>query len=339
MLQENVRSGLVAIADERARIASDLLVGIEAAVGDTPGRLGETTAHVLSTPGKLLRPLLMLDACRAAGGDPDRAFPAAVGTEYGHVASLIHDDIIDGDDERRAQQTLHVKYDLGAAILTGDLLIFQTFLSYTQCRERGASSDDVLAAIRTLSETCIDMCRGQELEAAIAGDLDTDERTYLEMIRLKTAGVCSAAARIGALLGGAGEEAIRAVGEYGANLGMAFQIVDDLLAYEGEAPAVGKPLHSDMLNRRVTLPIIYACRAGGPEVRERIGALLGHRQTPEEAYGELVAILTCTHALRQARARAFRYTTTAKEHLDLLPPSESRERLHTLADLLLSRSL
>ncbi len=128
------------LLDERGRIRERLTLHTEQMARGTDGLLAEARSHALSTPGKLLRPLLLLEACRAAGGDPDVAFPAAAGTEYGHVASLVHDDIIDGDLERCGQDTVHVKYNLAAAILTGDLLIFETFLSYTYCHERGVTA-------------------------------------------------------------------------------------------------------------------------------------------------------------------------------------------------------
>jgi geranylgeranyl diphosphate synthase type I len=307
-------------------------------LGERGGYLAKTTEHVLSAPGKLLRPLLLLDACRAAGGDPECVFPAACGTEYGHVASLIHDDIMDGDEARRGQPSLHVKYNVPAAILTGDLLIFQTFLSYTDCMDSGVTAERVLKAIRTLSRTCIEMCQGQALEAAMVGKLETTEEAYLEMIRLKTASFCCAAARIGARLGGAEEDAIIALGNYGHYLGMAFQIVDDLLSYIGDKVALGKPVTSDMRNRRITLPIIYALQSRDRQVTQRIRVLFATETAMDaEAHGELLHILNASRSLDRARAVAYRYTTRAKQQLDLLPYSEARERLRALSEMFMSR--
>src|SRR6185437_5322174 len=128
-------SSLATRPDDGERLASYLNRQMYDGVLSHGGLLARTTRHVLAAPGKLLRPRLLLDACRAAGGDPERVFPAAAGTEYGHIASLVHDDIIDGDAVRRGQESVHAKYSVPAAILTGDLLIFQTFLSYTYCHE------------------------------------------------------------------------------------------------------------------------------------------------------------------------------------------------------------
>ena len=339
VIQETPRQSGQKVGDEGARIAVHLLEDIQEELGRDAGFLAQTTAHVLSSPGKMLRPLLMLEACRAAGGDPDLAFPAAVGTEYGHIASLIHDDIIDGDAERRGQAALHVQFDPGAAILTGDFLIFHTFLCYARCRDRGASAERVLAAITTLSTTCLEMCRGQAMEASMVGRLEVSEGAYLTMIRLKTAGVCGAAARIGASLGGAAEDAVLAVGEYGTNLGMAFQIVDDILSYSGDAALVGKPLHSDAVNGRVTLPIIYACATGGSAVRREIARAFDEaRDDYAAAHARLVACLRETGALERSRTVARSYSMAAKHALDRLPRSEAREHLCLLVDLMLDRT-
>lgn len=323
---------------ERQHVTAYLDTHIREVLDAPATPLSEACAYVIAAPGKLLRPLLMLDACRAAGGNPDQVFPAAVGTEYGHMASLVHDDIIDGDGERHGQAAVHVKYGLDTALLLGDLLIFQTFLSFAACEERGASAERVLAAIRTLGETCVAMCQGQALEARTAGDLTTDEATYLEIIRLKTAVFCRAAARIGARLGGAENWAVEAVARYGEHLGMTFQIVDDLLGYTGDDRVVGKPLSSDLANGRVTLPVIYAIESGGERTRARIRALFqadaAHR---ERAHHDLIRLLADQGALTRARARAKWYTASAKRELDRLPETPARERLRALADGFLVR--
>ncbi len=331
-------SGVAPPAHTRTRLLDYLPRHLQETLGETPGFLSQTSAHVLSSPGKMLRPLLLLDACRSAGGDPEVAFPAAAGTEYGHIASLVHDDIIDGDSKRRGQETLHVKYDLPSAILTGDLLIFETFLSYTECTDAGARPENVLRAIRILASTCIEMCKGQALEAVISGDLDVGEDVYLRVIRLKTASVCRAAAKIGACLADAPDDSVEALGAYGDNLGMAFQIVDDVLSYEGSPGVTGKTLESDVRNRRVTLPVIYTLRSDDAEAAERVRSLLLDGAADEErSRGELRTLLVRSGGLDRARALADRYTREAQRQLYRLPPSEARDRLYSLAEVSLTR--
>lgn len=331
-------TGLAALMDERSRFLDRFAEHARQTSEATGGLLAQTSTYAFHSPGKLLRPLLLLEACRAVGGNPDQLFPAAAGTEYGHVASLIHDDIIDGDDERHGRRTLHLEYDLGAAILTGDLLIFETFLSYTRCHDHGVSAELVLQAIRVLSSTCIEVCRGQALESSVAGDLDTTEALYLDLIRLKTASVCRAATQIGALLSGATEPAITALSRFGEYLGMTFQIVDDLLSYEGRAATLGKPVRSDLRNRRVTLPVILALQGGDLATRARIRDLFASAPAADtRAHAELVALLAGAHALERTRALAYRYTTLAEAQLEALPYSAARERLRALATLFVSR--
>lgn len=324
------------------------------------GLLSETSAYALAAPGKLLRPLLLIDACRATGGDPEHVFPAALGTEFGHIASLIHDDIIDGDDERRGRPTLYRQYDTGTAILTGDALIFSTFLSYTDCLERGVSAERTVRAIRMLSETCIEMCRGQALEATLEGDLHANEARYLEVIRLKTAVFCRAVTWLGAYLGGADEAQCALLGEYGLRLGMAFQLMDDVLCYtdacdaDGDhtldgngsqsADKLGKSRLSDLCNQRVTLPIIYAMKAAGTGERRILHdafiSAISDDDDPQhllEMHTAVKRVLHTTGALKATRALVHRYTVQAQRSLDPLPPSDARIRLAMLAAMLASR--
>jgi len=330
--------GVEQLTDDRERVVHALVSHMHETLGDISGFLSETSEYVLSAPGKLLRPLLLLDACRAVGGDPAAVFPAAVGTEYGHIASLIHDDIMDGDEKRRGQDTLHVKYSLPTALLTGDYLIFQTYLSYTECAANGVPAERILRAIQMLSVTCIEMCRGQALEEEVVGNLDISEDIYHELIRLKTASFCRSAAGVGACLGGGDEDALQALSNYGTNLGLAFQIMDDVLCYDGTA-SLGKPHTSDVRNRRVTLPIIYALQAGGPQARDEIASIFSATDlSEEEAHARLVHVLVQTRAIDRARAVAYRYTKRAKQDLSRLPASEARTRLQALADIFLTRN-
>lgn len=335
--QEN-KIGLDSLAEERQNLVLYLVQNMEKVLSDDCGVLAEASLHVVSNPGKLLRPMLLLDACRAVGGDPAVAFPAAAGTEYGQIASLIHDDIIDGDDQRRGLETLHVKYNLATAILTGDLLLFQLFLSYTECAERGAKPENILQAIRILSKTCIEMCEGQALEATLIGKLDTSEETYLRMIELKTASVFGAAAKIGACLGDASPDTIEALGSYGSHLGMAFQIVDDLLSIQGDPEVVGKPLGSDLRNRRVTLPIIYALRSGDSDIRASLVEVIsGNARNGKDPRENLLEIVQRSGGLDLAFQQAQHYIATATDSISFLPESKARTRLMGLADFFLSR--
>jgi geranylgeranyl diphosphate synthase type I len=307
------------------------------ALSGPAGYLTATSAYTLAVPGKLLRPLLLLEACRAAGGDPDQVISAAAGLEAAHVASLIHDDIVDGDDLRRGQPSLHARFDLPAALITGDLFIFYSFLGLVQAHQGGVSAEEVLQAIRLLSQMGIDMAKGQALEAVLSCQPGVTETAYLHMVRLKTASACAAACHIGACLGGGSAEATAALAAFGDNLGVAFQIVDDILAYEGDLQALGKPLSSDLRNCRITLPLILAHQSASPDLRYRLDDLTVSDAPAAARHAEMKTILTETGALDAARSRALYFSRCSQEHLHLLPDSPARQRLHQLADKLYLR--
>jgi geranylgeranyl diphosphate synthase type I len=329
------------LADERDRLAQRLDEHCRETIGDQAGQLTMAVNHALASRGKYIRALLLLDACRAVGGDPDAIFPAALSAEYGHIASLIHDDIMDGDTMRRGQDTVHIRYGLDAAVLAGDAFIFMAFLGYVECHDQGASAERTLEAIRRLSLTCIAMSRGQALESDTVGRPETTEEAYFEVVRLKTAAFCRAVCEIGALLGGGDDIAIGALGAFGDNLGIAFQIVDDVLCYDASGAGLGKSTLSDLRNRRVTLPIIYALQMGAPDERARVRQLFAAQCDDESAlreqYSALIDILQATGALERARAVSQAHTQLARANLGLLQPSEARERLAALATLLAAR--
>lgn len=329
------------LADERTRLANLLKQHCHETIGDQGNQLEAAIQHALASPGKYVRSLLMLDSCRAVGGDPDVIFPAALGAEYGHMASLIHDDIMDGDTSRRGQDAAYIKYGMDTAVLAGDALIFLAYLGHIECHDRGVSAERTLAAIRTLSLTCIAMCRGQALESGATGKLDTTEEEYFEIIGAKTAAFCRSACEIGAILGGGSDADIDQLGLFGYHLGVAFQIVDDLLCYDASGANLGKSSLSDLRNQRVTLPIIYALRNSSPTQRARIATLFAPTSASDgallERYTELTGILCETHALDRARAIAQTHTQLARSSLDRLQPSEPRDRLGALATLLMVR--
>lgn len=329
------------LADERERLARRLGEHCRDAIGEQGTPLNTAMTHALASPGKYIRSLLLLDACRTVGGDPDTILPAALGAEYGHLASLIHDDIMDGDTSRRGQDTVHVKYGLDTAVLAGDAFIFLAFLSYVQCHDLGVSAERTLSAIRTLSLTCIDMTRGQALEAAMVGQPDATEAMYMQVVRMKTAAFCRAVCEIGALLGGGDEAEVTCLGAFGDNLGIAFQVIDDLLCYDQASSALGKSTLSDLRNRRVTLPVIYALQSGKPRQSARLRDLFLSPATDDDElraqHTQLTEILRETGALERARTVAQSHTQLARANLNLLRPGDSRERLAALATLLAVR--
>lgn len=304
----------------------------------SPGKmLLDACLYAVGPRGKMVRPALMLEACRAVGGNPDQILPAIAGTEYGHTASLIHDDLIDGDVIRRGQESVHRRFGPDYAILGGDYLIFQTYQCFTRCAALGVPAERVVRAIALLSETCMHMCEGQAVESELVGNCDATPELYLTVIRLKTASFLASSAQIGAVLGGGDEPAIEALGRYGEHLGMAFQVIDDLLPYTESAETIRKSTSSDLANRRVTLPIIYGVAGMTSAQREWVRGLFAQPRPDLTQQPRLTALLASTGALARAREDALDFARTARLHLESLPPSASRQQLAALVDLAVHR--
>uniref|UniRef100_A0AAU2UYL6 Polyprenyl synthetase family protein n=1 Tax=Streptomyces sp. NBC_00003 TaxID=2903608 RepID=A0AAU2UYL6_9ACTN len=291
------------------------------------GGLDEVCRHSLLPAGKLFRPCLLLASAQAVGGDPMSVLPAAVAAEFGHVGSLIHDDIIDADAVRRGRPAAHRKYGADEAIVAGDLLFFSLFECLAECRERGVPADRVVTAVAAIARAGTDLCRGQSLEARLTGCRVFEVGPYLEMVRLKTAALFRAACEVGGILGGAGPAELASLVSYANHLGVAFQVHDDLLAYTGDADSAGKAPTSDVRNGRPVLPVILAHRAADRPTRREIEDCLSGRTDPAEALAVLASILREAGAIDDSLALAARHADAAVAALDALPPGEGRDLL------------
>lgn len=301
------------------------------------GGLEAICNYALVPTGKLFRPTLLLDAALSVGGALESVLPAAVGAECGHVASLIHDDIIDQDDLRRGRPSVHSKYGVADAIVAGDALIFELFAGLAECRRTGVADARVVSAMESIARAGLDLCRGQSMEAELCRSLRLDADAYLRMAGLKTAALFRAACESGAILGGGSQVLIGALTEFGENLGVAFQIHDDLLPYLSDTKTMGKPRTSDLENGRPTLPVILAHESAQSAERELIMAALSGRGDAARNLAVLKELLRRTGALAGALQVARRYAEGAREALEVLPPTPSRDRLRHLADLVINR--
>lgn len=295
---------------------------------DEPGLLGEMCRHALGSPGKMFRPILLLQSATAVGGTIAHVLPAAVGTEVGHVASLVHDDIIDDDELRRGQPAAHVKFGAGNAIVAGDVLLFDLFRCLAECRQAGAADSRIVTALDVVARAGIDLCRGQSLESELTASASRDLDRYVLMIKLKTGALFSGACRAGAILGGGPDDQVEALGRFGDELGIAFQMCDDLLTYIGRSDgAIGKSLLSDIRNKRMTLPVIVAYRDADPEVGRLLDDALGDRLDPAAALDTVRVAMARCGALERSRELARAHAQQAIDALSVLRPGPSRDQL------------
>ena len=271
--------------------------------------------------GKRLRPLLCLETCASLGGEWERTLPAAAALELLHNFSLIHDDIEDRSDLRRGRPTVWKLWGTPQAVNVGDGMFSLAHLTVQDLLARGVPARQVLQASRMFSQTCVALTEGQFLDMDMEDRLDVDLDLYLWMIRNKTAVLLGTSAGLGALLAGAPEAAVAACQRFGENLGMAFQIVDDLLGTWGDETVTGKSSSSDVRDRKKTYPIAFAldllARAPGSPEAELCRRLreLYSRPLSEAEVGKVLALLEGIGARRQAEEAAEGYYRMALEHL------------------------
>lgn len=260
--------------------------------------------------GKRIRPQLTLLACQAAGGDWTTALPAASAVELIHNFSLVHDDIQDQSNARRGRPTLWTLWGVPQAINAGDALLVLARLATQRLLARGVSAADALEVQRLLDQACLELTQGQFL------DLDFETRPavpvadYLAMIEGKTAALLAAATACGAHLAGAGAARVQAFADYGRSLGLAFQILDDILGIWGATQDTGKPAGDDLRARKKSLPIVW-----GIENAPAFADLWQAGAVDDQSVGAMAGALEAEGALPAARAAAADYTARALEAL------------------------
>ncbi len=299
--------------------------------------------YTLQPLGKLLRPALLLDAGVSVGGRAEDLLPAAVAIELGHVASLAHDDIVDGDQVRRNRPATHVEFGVGNAITVGDALSFRMFEGVAQTVDLGVSAKRVVSAMRLIARMGVDICHGQIMEDQQTQQSAFDLDAYFDVVRCKTAAFFRGSCECGAVLGGGTPRQISALGRYGHHLGLAFQIRDDLLPYVSDPSTTGKSAASDVRNRRLTIPVILAHRSGSPEGRRQLENLFGvgvDGAATADAFRHVHAIVEETDAVEQAMRMTQDEVFLARTALmESIPNSPSRIRMDQLLTFVTTRSM
>src|SRR6185436_9605893 len=287
----------------------------------------EMGKYIQKSGGKRVRPAVLLMAARLGGYSGDRAILNASVVEFIHTATLVHDDIIDGADVRRGRLAVHSRWGNDITVLLGDYLYIKSMAM--------ALTQDSLEIVRLLCDVTLRMIEGELYQLTKTGDVDISEEEHFEIIRRKTAYLFGGCAQIGAVLGGVSKEQEHALREFGFNLGVAFQLVDDLLDYTADESALGKPVGGDLREGKVTLPIIYLRRRADAD--RLIRGVVAERTVSKEQWREIVRMLREQDAPELAYQKATEYATLAKSSLDVFPPSRERDALKALADFVLSR--
>ncbi len=292
-------------------------------------RIPEVTAHLVEAGGKRLRPMLTLAAAQICGYAGPFHIHLAATVEFIHTATLLHDDVVDESARRRGRPTANLLWDNKSSVLVGDYLFARSFQLMVETGN--------LRVLDILSNASATIAEGEVLQLTAAQDLATDEAVYLQVVRGKTAALFSAATEAGAVIAGAPEAQVRALHIYGDALGIAFQMADDLLDYEGTAQSIGKNTGDDFRERKMTLPVIKAVAQADAGERAFWVRVIEKGQQAEGDLAEAMAILKKHGALDAARADALGYAAKARAALGALPDSPMRQCLSDLADYVVAR--
>ncbi len=293
--------------------------------------LHDIARYVIEAGGKRIRPMVTLLAFRALGGtDVSQAIDLAAALELIHSATLIHDDINDGGEMRRGRLTAYKKFGLQNALITGDFLFVKAF---------GIGGKFDAEIVELTADACAALAEGEIRQKRHAFDTSVTHQEYVDIITRKTALPIMAGAKIIGLIARSRLEDIEAVGEYGLNLGIAFQIVDDILDVIGDGARLGKRTGTDLREGNVTLVAIHALNDGSSIDVRALGRLIAKRRKREEDVERGLALLRDSGAIEKARAEAFAFGQLAKKALDPLQESEAKASMVRLIDYVLSRDL
>ena len=292
-------------------------------------RIPEVTAHLVEAGGKRLRPMLTLATARLCGYDGEHHIRLAATVEFIHTATLLHDDVVDESAQRRGRPTANLLWDNKSSVLVGDYLFSRSFQLMV---ETGS-----LRVLDILANASATIAEGEVLQLSAAQDLRTSEDIYLKVIRGKTAALFSAATEVGGVIAGAREDQIRALHVYGDALGMAFQIVDDLLDYGGSTVEIGKNIGDDFRERKLTLPVIKAVAKANEEERSFWRRTIEKGDQRDGDFDHAIELLARHGAMEETRAEALGWAEKARAALDSLPAHDVRDMLSDLADYVVSR--
>jgi octaprenyl-diphosphate synthase len=268
-------------------------------------------------------------ASRLGGYTGDRAVVFAAAIEFIHTATLVHDDIIDESELRRGRLAVHARWGNDVTVLLGDYLYIKSMAL--------ALTHDTLDIVRVLCDVTLKMIEGEIFQLTKNGDAAITEEEHFDIIRRKTAFLFGGSAQIGGMLGRVNKEQEQALQQYGFSLGIAFQVVDDLLDFTGDLTALGKPVGADLLEGKMTLPLIHLLQQPGHRGGEIVRDIIEKRAATNEQWDEILGLLHEHRSIDYASRRAVEFAERAKKQLAIFPPSSERDALMALPDYVLSR--
>jgi octaprenyl-diphosphate synthase len=291
--------------------------------------VSETARHILFSGGKRLRPLLMVLSARLCGYKGDQDIFYSTIFEYLHAATLLHDDLIDGASIRRGKPVAHLVFGKSTAVLVGDFLLARGLSIAAQTRK--------IKVIEIIAGITENMSQGEIYQLLKKEDLNMTETEYLEIIRRKTAVLIQGACHVGALLANVSMDREKALAEYGYQVGMAFQMADDLLDYTADTNMLGKTVGADLREGKLTLPVIHAIENAPDDSRYKIKKIIQNKNFSIEEFQTLRSMLENYGGIDYTRKQAAEYIQKAKNAISIFEPSQTLEILMDIADYALER--
>jgi len=339
-------SVVVNLEGGRERSRSPSLAPLTALVGDDLKRVNEVilrrmhspvalipqlAGHIIAAGGKRMRPMLTLAAARMCGYQPgDRHVNLAACVEFIHTATLLHDDVVDESDLRRGRATANAVWGNKASVLVGDFLFSRAFQVMVE--------DGSLDVLRILANASAAIAEGEVLQLTTANDTETTESAYLEVIKAKTAVLFAAAARVGAVVAGRPKAEEDALESYGLNLGIAFQLVDDVIDYASTSEKMGKSVGDDFRDGKITLPVVLSFLRGADEERRFWRRTLEDLDQKNDDLACAIELMNRHGALRDTVERARHYGAIARDALGIFPDQPIKRALVELIDFAIQRA-
>lgn len=308
-------------------------------VPNRPEEVYKAAHHLIKAGGKRLRPYMVFKSCELMGGDPELALPYAAAVEMFHTFTLVHDDVMDNDNLRRGSSTVHTKWGVPLAIVSGDLLFAKVYSAMLEPGNSGKiSKERVVSCLESLTNAAVILSEGQALDILQSNVVDVSEEDYIYMVGGKTSALFRTCAEVGCIVGGGSEEEVSKLGSFAWDAGIAFQIVDDILGVTADEAALGKPVGSDVREGKKTLITIKALEDASPEERKTLEKALGVQEASTSDIDEAIKVLASTGAIAYAEKVAAEYTEKAMSAIAEFPDSEAKRDLLELVEYFTKRS-
>jgi len=285
--------------------------------------------HLIAGGGKRMRPMLTLAGAELVGYQGTRHHKLSAAVEFIHTATLLHDDVVDGSETRRGKETANIVFGNPATVLVGDFLFSRAFELMVE--------DGSLKVLKILSSASATIAQGEVDQLTAQRRIETSEERYLKIIGAKTAALFAAASRIAAVIAECGEADERALDDYGRNLGIAFQLVDDAIDYDSTAAEMGKDRGDDFREGKMTLPVILAYARGNPEERRFWEEAIAGFRTEDEDLAHAVALIRRHDCVSATRERARHFAQRACDALAIFPDARARQAMVEAARFAVSR--